>query len=253
MATPPCSAWAAPPQCSSPKDRRRPRRRRAAPAARTGFRRRSRCRGSATREAVEPLRIAAEMLGRAVADVGQPDRIELVQSRHRPVRVPPLAGEPRNRATSSWSTLLGVDVCLFHGAAFASPHTRLRTPNHCQPAPRDAPRAIVHAPSPTPRTVDVSTLPLQGGLKEQGAARMSAAKSGTVSSSAPRPLPGFHFVDLGLHKSPPPSPTGTCGARPSPAGRVKEHSSNETGPRPARADAFSFVTHRARTRWSALT
>ena len=47
------------------------------------------------RKAIEALRIAAEMLGRAVADVGQPDRIELVQRGHRPVRVPPLAGEPR--------------------------------------------------------------------------------------------------------------------------------------------------------------
>ena len=46
-------------------------------------------------EAVEALRIAAEMRGRAVADIGQPHRIELVQRRHRPVRVPPLAGEPR--------------------------------------------------------------------------------------------------------------------------------------------------------------
>ena len=46
-------------------------------------------------EAVEPLRIAAEMIGGAIADIGKPDRVEFVQRRHRSARVPPLAGEPR--------------------------------------------------------------------------------------------------------------------------------------------------------------
>src|ERR1700689_5324432 len=46
-------------------------------------------------EAVESHRIAPEMLSGAVADIGKPDRIEFVQSRHRSARVPPLPGETR--------------------------------------------------------------------------------------------------------------------------------------------------------------
>ena len=46
-------------------------------------------------EAVEPLGVTAEMLGGAVADISEADRVELVQGRHRPMRVPPLAGQPR--------------------------------------------------------------------------------------------------------------------------------------------------------------
>ena len=56
-------------------------------------------------EVVELLRIAAEMLGGAVADISEADRVELVQGRHRPMRVPPLAGHREKRATSSRSTV----------------------------------------------------------------------------------------------------------------------------------------------------
>ncbi len=67
-------------------------------------------------EAVEPLRIAAEMRGGMVADIGKADRIELVQCRHRPARVPPLPGEAResrdlflvNGAGGGW---LSVHAC----------------------------------------------------------------------------------------------------------------------------------------------
>ncbi len=46
-------------------------------------------------EAVEPRRIAAEMRGGAIANVGKAHRIELVQRRHGPARVPPLPGKAR--------------------------------------------------------------------------------------------------------------------------------------------------------------
>jgi hypothetical protein len=45
-------------------------------------------------ETPKVVRIAAEMLGRAVADIGKPHRIEFVQGRHRPPRVPPVVGQP---------------------------------------------------------------------------------------------------------------------------------------------------------------
>ena len=50
-----------------------------------------------TLQAVELFRIAAKMRSRLIADIAQPDRIELVQGGHRPARIPPvgrMAREP---------------------------------------------------------------------------------------------------------------------------------------------------------------
>ena len=75
-------------------------------------------------KAVEPLRIAVEMRGGAVADVSEPDRIELVQRRHRPVRVPPLPGEARE--PRDFVLVDGAGRCWF--SIHASPSMSLLTP-----------------------------------------------------------------------------------------------------------------------------
>ena len=46
-------------------------------------------------EAVELLRIATKARRRLIADIGEPDRIELVQRRHGPARIPPIRGKAR--------------------------------------------------------------------------------------------------------------------------------------------------------------
>ena len=68
--------------------------RRAAPSARRGGRRRSRCRGGEGRRAAPALRVASEMLGHDVADIGEPDRVEFVERPEFPVRIPPLRRHP---------------------------------------------------------------------------------------------------------------------------------------------------------------
>ena len=45
-------------------------------------------------QAVEPFGVTRKMHRRLVADITQPDRIELVQGRHRAARIPPGRGQP---------------------------------------------------------------------------------------------------------------------------------------------------------------
>ena len=107
--------------------------RRAEPRQRlaTGCRRRSRYRGCASPSRQSRLlRIAAEMPAGRVADIGQPDRIELVQHRHLAARVPPLAGEPRERdrpRRHRWSLF---DCWML---AFPSRLNLRALPNECTP------------------------------------------------------------------------------------------------------------------------
>ena len=91
-------------------------------------------------EAVEPHRIAVEMRGSTVADVSEPHRIELVQRRHRPARVPPLPGDageardffPVDGASAGYSSVLvsvhlGSPLFLCRGAKRLN-HIRGRRP-----------------------------------------------------------------------------------------------------------------------------
>ena len=84
-----------PPRCSRPTDRPPPSRAEAGQRLAQNAATASDIEETQAREAAEARRLAAEMLGRKIADISQPDRIEFVQGRHRPTRVPPLAGQAR--------------------------------------------------------------------------------------------------------------------------------------------------------------
>ena len=69
--------------------------RRASPWARTAGRRRSRYREGSGRERARCEGVAAKAGGDLLADIGEPDRIELVQDGEFAARVPPFGGELR--------------------------------------------------------------------------------------------------------------------------------------------------------------
>src|SRR5579859_6984439 len=79
-------------------------------------------------QAVEPRRIAGKMRRGAVADIAEPHRIEAVQRRPGAVRIPPLAGEPREMRDRIVVDRAGRWSVSFHLRIYALARLRLKWP-----------------------------------------------------------------------------------------------------------------------------